>query len=84
VLNRSLFNRGCILMNVLKALASIVSVCNLHVIFLSKIFYAIYKWNIPSIQRKKKLRLSNSMRKADCSSLLFIEFYIPAFTPDCH
>jgi hypothetical protein len=36
-LNRSLLNRECILMNVLKALASIISMCNLHVILLSKI-----------------------------------------------
>jgi hypothetical protein len=33
-LNRSLLNREYILMNVLKALASIISMCNLHVIFL--------------------------------------------------
>jgi cellobiose-specific phosphotransferase system component IIC len=31
-LNRSLLNREHILMNVLKALASIISMCNLHVI----------------------------------------------------
>jgi hypothetical protein len=39
VLNRSLLNREYeyILMNVLKALASIISMCNLHVILLSKI-----------------------------------------------
>jgi hypothetical protein len=36
VLNRSLMNRGYILMNVLKALTSIVSMCSLHVMFLSK------------------------------------------------
>jgi hypothetical protein len=37
VLNRSLLNREYILVNVLKALASIISTCNLHVTFLSKI-----------------------------------------------
>jgi hypothetical protein len=37
VLDRSLLNRGYILINVLKALASIVSMCSLHTIFLSKI-----------------------------------------------
>jgi hypothetical protein len=37
VLNRSLLNREYILINVLKALASIISMCNLHVTFLSKI-----------------------------------------------
>jgi hypothetical protein len=36
-LDRSLLNREYILMNVLKALASINSMCNLHVIFLSNI-----------------------------------------------
>jgi hypothetical protein len=46
VLNRSLLNREYILINVLKALASIISICNLHVTFLSKVtprYYAIYK-----------------------------------------
>jgi hypothetical protein len=37
VLNRSLLNREYILINVLKALASIISICNLHITFLSKI-----------------------------------------------
>jgi hypothetical protein len=37
VLNRSLLNREYVLINVLKALASIISICNLHVTFLSKI-----------------------------------------------
>jgi hypothetical protein len=36
-LKRSLLNREYIIMNVLKALASIISMCNLHVILLSKI-----------------------------------------------
>jgi hypothetical protein len=36
-LNHSLFNREYILINVLKALASIISMCGLHVIFLLKI-----------------------------------------------
>jgi hypothetical protein len=35
--NRSLLNRKYNLMNALKALASIFSMCNLHVILLSKI-----------------------------------------------
>jgi hypothetical protein len=57
-LNRSLLNREYILLNVLKALGSIVSKCGLHVILLSKnyteMFYTIYKWNVPSFQGKKK------------------------------
>jgi hypothetical protein len=36
-LNHSLLNMEYTLINVLKALASIVSMCNLHVTFLSKI-----------------------------------------------
>jgi hypothetical protein len=36
-LNRSLLNGEYTLVNVLKALASIISICNLHVILLSKI-----------------------------------------------
>jgi hypothetical protein len=32
-LNRSLLNREYILINVLKALASIISMCNLHIIY---------------------------------------------------
>jgi hypothetical protein len=37
VLNRSHLNNEYILINVLKALASIISICNLHASFLSKI-----------------------------------------------
>jgi hypothetical protein len=37
VLNRSLLNREYTLINLLKALASIISMCNLHVTLLSKI-----------------------------------------------
>jgi hypothetical protein len=37
VLNRSLLNKEYILINVLKAFASIISICKLHVTFLSKI-----------------------------------------------
>jgi hypothetical protein len=37
VLNRSLLNKKYIRINVLKALASIISMCNLHVNFLLKI-----------------------------------------------
>jgi hypothetical protein len=44
-LNRSLLNRKYILINVLKALASIIYMCNLHVTFLSKIaprYFTLY------------------------------------------
>jgi hypothetical protein len=48
-LNRSLLNREYVLMNVLKAFASIISTYNLHIIFLSKItpsYFAIFKNDI--------------------------------------
>jgi hypothetical protein len=35
--NRSLLNKENILMNVMKALATIISICNLHVTLVSKI-----------------------------------------------
>jgi D-alanyl-lipoteichoic acid acyltransferase DltB (MBOAT superfamily) len=44
-LNRSLLNREYTLIHVLKALASIISMCNLHVIFLSKITPRFY-WQL--------------------------------------
>jgi hypothetical protein len=42
--NRSLLNREQTLINVLKPLASIISVCNLHVILLSKITPSYFTW----------------------------------------
>jgi hypothetical protein len=44
--------------------------------------YIIYKWDIPSIQRKKKIRRSVLINELDRPSLVFIDFNIPAFTPD--
>jgi hypothetical protein len=44
-LNRSLLNREYALINVLKALALIISICNLHVTYLSKItprYFALF------------------------------------------
>jgi hypothetical protein len=52
-LNRSLLNREYIRMNVLKALASIICMCNLHVILLSNNTYPssclLYKNQLNSI-----------------------------------
>jgi hypothetical protein len=45
-LNRLLLNKEYTLISVLKALASIIATCKLHVIFLSKItpkYFVIYK-----------------------------------------
>jgi hypothetical protein len=67
VLNRSLLSSEYIIINVLKALASIISICNLHVTFLSKItpiiFYAIYKSNISSIECEVSLGRSTTTRE---------------------
>jgi hypothetical protein len=50
-LKRSPLNREWILINVLKTLASNISMCSLHVIILiedyTEIFYMINKWDIP-------------------------------------
>jgi hypothetical protein len=86
-INCSLLNREYTLINVLKALASIISVwspCNILIEDYTEIFYIIYKWNVPSIQCKKRLRWSNSMREVDCSSLVFTDFNIPTLTPGSH
>jgi hypothetical protein len=84
--NRSLLNREYILMNVLKASASIISICNIHVILLSKItprYFTLltYKWDIPSIQCKRRIRRSISMSEVDRPSLFLIDFNIPMYTP---
>jgi hypothetical protein len=83
-ISRSRLNREYVLMNVLKALASIISMCNLHVIFISKItprYFAIYKWNVFPIQCEARLRRSTTTREVDPPSLILIYFYIPALTP---
>jgi hypothetical protein len=57
------------LINVLNALASVISKCSLHVILLSKIitdiFYMIDKVDIPFFQCKMSLGWSNSNPKSD-------------------
>jgi hypothetical protein len=58
VLNHSLLNKECNLINLLKALVATVSMCSLHVIFLSKItqiFYTVYNRNIPFIHCERNL-----------------------------
>jgi hypothetical protein len=63
-LNRLLLNREWILINVLKALASIISVWDLLVIFLIEIYAEIFslvnKRNVPSFQCKMRLNRSIS------------------------
>jgi hypothetical protein len=68
-------------MNILKALASVISMCSLHIILLSKstprYFYMIDEGNIPPIHCKMNLRGPKSMRKVDYLSLILIDFYVP-------
>jgi hypothetical protein len=56
-LKRSIFNKELILINVLKALASVISMCSLHVINpliddYTQIFYMTDEGNIPSLECK--------------------------------
>jgi hypothetical protein len=87
-LNLPLLNREYCLLNVLKALALIVSMCSLYVIFLLKIipmFYIIYKLNVSSIvQCKKRLRRSNSMIEVNRLSHVFVDLYVPALAQGRH
>jgi hypothetical protein len=85
--NRSLFNREYIVMNDLKALASIIFMCNLHVTLLSKItprYFTLYKWDIPSIQRKRRVRRSIWMTEVDRPSLFHVDSNVSACTPGRH
>jgi hypothetical protein len=74
--NRPLLKRGYSLMNVQKALAWILSMCNLHVIFLSEIipkhFYIIYKWDVSSVLYKERLGRWALMEEVDRPNLVFI------------
>jgi hypothetical protein len=87
-LNRSLLNRKYTVINVLKALASIICMCNIHVTFFyqdyTKILYAIYKWNISSIHCKMRHRQLTTAREVDPLCLIFINFDIPALTLGLH
>jgi hypothetical protein len=82
VFKRSLLNREWILISVLQPLASVISMCSLDVILLSKITIWYFTWlGIPSIQCKMSLRGPKSMREVVGPSLIFINFYVPVFTP---
>jgi hypothetical protein len=85
---RSLLNREYNLMNVLKALASIISMCNLHVILLSnntpRYFTLFTNGIFRPFNLKSGIRRSISMSEIDRLSLVFIDFNIPAFTPGRH
>jgi hypothetical protein len=86
-LNRSLLNREYNLMKVLKALSSIVSICNLRVILYQRLhldIYTIYKWNVTFIPCKKRIRRYALVRKVDCLSPILIGLKRAAFTPGRH
>jgi hypothetical protein len=57
------------------------SPCNFLIEYYTMMFYAIYKWNVPSIWCKKRLGWSNSMREVDCPNLVHIDFNVPMLTP---
>jgi hypothetical protein len=57
------------------------SPCNPLIEDYTEIFYMIDEGDIPSIQYKMSLKEIESMRKVDDLSLIFIDFYAPAFTP---
>jgi predicted metalloprotease with PDZ domain len=82
VLNRLLLNKGYILMNVLKALASIVSVCKLRTIFSSKItprYFTLFTngisrpFNLILYKCKSKLYYD---RRSDGQSILVSSTYL--------
>jgi hypothetical protein len=80
-LNRSLLNREYDLIYVLKALASTISTCNLHVILLLKILHDSGRGYVPSVQREASLSWSKSVREVDGPSVISINFNVPVITP---
>jgi hypothetical protein len=82
-----MLNREYILINVLKALASIISMCNLHVTFLSKITlrYSYFTLSTNGVFRPFSVRWGSGCgtvaRKINPLCLILIYFNIPALTP---
>jgi hypothetical protein len=79
--SRSLLNREYIPMYIQKASSSIVSIYNLHIIFVSKIaprHFTLFTNEMfrPFNQRKKRIGRSISMREVDRTSLILIDFNI--------
>jgi hypothetical protein len=79
VLNRSLSNREYILINVLKALASIISMCNLHVTFLSKFTQRYFTLFTNGMFRSFSVRW-DSCEKSKSPESYLINFNILALT----
>jgi hypothetical protein len=81
-LKRSLLNREYILINVLKTLSSIISMCSFYVILLPKITSRYFTWLTKGIFRPlNEPQGPKAMRKVDGLSLIFIDFYVPALIP---
>jgi hypothetical protein len=55
-LNRSLLSKEYTLINVVKALASIISMCNLHVTLLSKITPRYFVQLLTKVMKKRGIR----------------------------
>jgi hypothetical protein len=75
------------LINIRRALATIVTIRNLHVFFIknyTEIFHAVYKGNLLYFQCKKSLDRSASMGEVDGPSLMLINLYVPALTSRLH
>jgi hypothetical protein len=47
--------------------------CNFLIEDYTDIFYTIYKWNVPSIRCKKRLRLPNSVREVHCQIFILTD-----------
>jgi hypothetical protein len=57
------------------------SPCNSLIEDYTEIFCMVDEGDIPSIQYKIRLRKPKYIRKVDGLSLIFIDFYVPALTP---
>jgi hypothetical protein len=89
VLNRLLLNREYVYSNKCSEGLGfdhfyVKSPCNFLIEDYAKIFCPIYKRNISSIQCKMGLRRSTTARKINPLSVIFINFNIPAFTPELY
>jgi hypothetical protein len=83
-LNRSHFEKGIWSYNCSEVLGFdhfyVQSPCDSLMEDYTEIFYAIYKWNVPSFQCKLRLRWSMSERSRSPESFLF-DFDVTALTP---
>jgi hypothetical protein len=83
VLKRSFLNRDWTLISVLKALASIISMWNFHVILLSEITPKYFIWFTKGMFHLFNIRWA-SFGLCLWQKCVFIEFYVPSLTPHLH